>query len=777
MFEKAAATESPDRPYTEFEERRLYRELDHVEKFDDAKIRWFIEHLNRADLPGVVPLIDRALGIDRAISFTGDSLLRKLSSQQLQSLLKLHPDLRAKDSFVISYLAKLRPGSEIDFARDLPAHADFLTRCRDFAVTLPPSQNSLKAHVLYHHLRLQRELGNLPKADFLSFLALPRQRHPVLIIPENPAPDPIRLDADFTAATACPPIHDDRALIESYLQHFLALTDSAAEFAPFVPEDRLARLHAEARLLAGENPDRWGTVLGPVRYKELQQDARIAFAPGAPVLLDSNAKVSLTLDLKNTPDLLIRIYELDLPSQLSRLGSEPDVGIDLDGLVPHHERRLTFTQPPVVLHREAIDLPELTGPGAWLVDFVSGQVSARALIRKGQLISFPERTATGQTLRIFDENGSPVPTASIILGRETFSADATGLITIPNSPNQPVTQGIVQAGKLAAPVRLGSRGDSLALDTRFLLEREQLLAEQEARLHLRIRLTNHGREIPLDRIQDPAIVLKAELLGGVTTERVIAENLKLTPILEVPFQVPADLLKLTLTLRGTVTPATGGDPLKLSDEATYQINSDLKLARVGTAFFSPTATGHLLEVRGRNGEPLPSRAVTLTCNRFDYKPHVTLQLRTDSNGRIDLGKLDTIDYLEATGPDIAETLYGPQSRLLDYTSSLQLPALSEIRLPLEKPAAAPDHLELSLLETIDKQPVRDHFDKLSDRRRPTRHPQSPTRRLQAHTRRSNDQHPNLLRHQVRQSAGFQNPHPAPSLAAQSHHRLRHHRGR
>ena len=60
--------------------------------------------------------------------------------------------------------------------------------------------------------------------------------------------------------------------------------------------------------------------------------------------------------------------------------------------MPHHERRIAFAQAPIVLHRESIALPELSGPGAWLVDFVSGQVSARALIRKGQLIAFPERS-------------------------------------------------------------------------------------------------------------------------------------------------------------------------------------------------------------------------------------------------------------------------------------------------------------------------------------------------------------------------------------------------
>ncbi len=712
-FEKAATQEGAPQPYTKYRDPRILRELSQVKDFDETKIRWFINTLNRADVPGVVTLIDRSLKFEKPVTFGSEPLHQKLTSDQLSSLLATHPELRTNNAFNLAYLTKLRPGAETDFSRDLPAHAAHLARCRDFALTLPPAQNSLKAHILFHHLRLQQEIGKFPKADLLAFLALPRQRHQLLRIPENSAPDTINLDSDFAAATDCQPVKADLPLIESYLHHFLSQTDSAKEFAPFIEQKRLALLHARARLLAGENPDRWGQVIDPSEFKSLQTEARIAFAPGAPTLLDSNAAVSLTLDLKNTPDLLIRIYELDLPAHLARNSGEPDVGIDLDGLVPHHERRITFAQTPIVLHREAIALPELSGPGAWLVDFVSGQVSARSLIRKGRLVTFPERTATGQTVRVFDENAQPVPTATISLGRETFTADDSGRITIPNAPNQPATSGILTAGKLAAPISLDSRSDNLALEARFHLAREQLLADQEARLHFRVRLTNHGHEIPLDRIKEPALILKAELLGGVTTERVIAENLTLTPVLEIPFQVPADLLKLTLTLRGTVTLTTGGDPLKLEDQAIYEINTDLKKSRIGTAFFSPTTTGHRLEVRGRNGEPLPSRAITLSCASNDYDPDIKLEVRTDAHGRVDLGKLDGIDYLTASGTDIAEVSYSPNSRDLDWTSTLQLPPLSEIRLPLEKPAAIPNRLELSLVETLDKMPVRDHYDKLT----------------------------------------------------------------
>ena len=712
-FEQAAAAQDAEHPYSQYQNNRLFRELDHVANFDHQQIRWFIEHLTRADLPGVVPLVGRALDLDRTLSFTDHQLLTKLTADQLEALLKLHPDLCGKESFAIAFLTKHRPGTETDFERDPQGHAFYLKLCRDFALTLPPALNSLKAHILFHHLRLQETLGNYPKDDFLTFLALPRDKHPLLIVPENRPTSCIKLDADYQSVTGCPAVLDDESLIRSQLQHFLSLTDSAKDFAPFIETTALARLHARARLTAGVPSGKPATLLDPAEFKSLLDETTIDFAPGAPVLLASNAAAALTLDLKNTPDLLIRIYEIDLPAHFAHSTDEPDVNIDLEGLVPHHQRHLAFNQPPIVRHRETIQLPELLGPGAWLVDFVSGQVSARALIRKGSLTAYQEDTATGQSVRVFDETCQPVTTATIRLGRETFNADPTGRIAISDAPNQPLHRGILQAGKLAAPINLPPRTDNLALDARFHLDREQLLADQQAQLHLRVRLTNHGFEVPLDRIKEPALVLKAELLGGVTTERVIAENLTLKPLLEIPFQVPADLLKLTLTLRGTVTPTTGGDPVKLTQSAVYQINGDLKQSRVATAFFCPTADGHRLEVRGRNGEPLPSCALNLTAKRRDYARGVDLHVRTDAQGRVDLGKLAGIDAITATGTDIAESTYQPQAHLHHGPVELHLPQNSVIRLPLAKPAAKPERLELSLLEMVSGNPQRDHFDKLA----------------------------------------------------------------
>lgn len=712
-FEKAAAEKSPDAPYSQFKGERMMRELEQVENFDVRKIRWFLANLDHTDLPGVVPLIVQSLGIKEPAIYDNLRFRKNLTSTQLTSLLELRPELRSNLGFACDYLTKLKPGAEIDFKRDPAAHAEHLKHCRDFVLTLPPALNSLKAHVLFHHLRLQMEQGNLPKDDFLTYLALPRQSHKLLRVTERADKAYVQTNVNFADATGCPPIRDDQPIIEIYLNHFLGQTDSAADFAPFIQEKQLTSIHAKARLLAGADTARWGTAIDPTEFKELQQEVSISFAPQSPQLLAADDAVALALDLKNTPDLLVRIYEIDQPAHLSRNDAEPDVNIDLDGLVPHHQKQWKFQQSPMIRHRESIELPELSGSGVWLVDFVSGQDSARALVRKGNITPYVESAADRQIVRVFDENGDPIQGAIVELGRETFTADANGRIEIPDSGNQPLTEGIVKAGKLATTIQLATREEEPALQARFHIDREQLIADREARLQVRLSLTNRDHELSLDRIKDPALVMKAELLGDITTERVIAENLKLTPLMEIPFQVPADLLKLTLTLRGTVTPSTGGDPVKLSAEQVYELNGDLKSSVIGTLFVTTSADGHWLEARGRNGEPLASREITVTCSRDGYQVPIKSQVRSDAKGRVELGSLEGISLLEAHASGIGHVRHDPTARRLGWAELMHTPKNTEIRLPLESPCAAPVRVRMSLLETLNDQSVRDHFDKLS----------------------------------------------------------------
>lgn len=718
-FEKAAASRSDNKAYRGYSQARLLAELDRPDSFDEEKVRHFIQTLERADHPGIVPLILKAL--DPAITqppLHPGSIkpLARLSRPQLDDLLAARPDLALYESFATRYLETLRPGSETDFALDLPAHAAHLAACRELVVTRKLGDPSLAGHVLFHHLRLQRELGQFPLDDFLAYLALPRERHPLLLIKELPKGQVIfNTTRTFASATGCDPVEDDEPLIQAYLQHFLAAADTPDAFKPYFEEKILRRLHARAKLLAGADPVRWGAELDPAEVLELQKDTRIAFAPGQPVLLPADAAVKLALDLKHTPELLVRIFELDLPAWIEREGSEPPVDLDLDGLVPHHEKRLTFAQPPVVLHRESLDLSELAGPGAWIVECVSRGVATRALIRKGRLIPYVERTARGQSVRVFSAAGTLLKDAEVALGTEVFKPDPAGRILIPDRDAAARHDGLVRHGKLAVPLSLAPRTDDIAFNARFHLDREQLLADRPANLFLRLQLASHGHELPLEWIEKPSLTLVATLVGGLTTERVIGSDLKLAPQMFVPFQVPADALALKLRLTGTVTPRDGADPIALRAEQDYAMNGILNTGRIGAAFFTRDSDGHRLELRGRNGEPLANRPLNFDFTHRDHAETIPVALRSDARGIVALGKLPDITELHVRGSDISPAGYFPDEEggWSDLPGHLHLAANEEIRLPLVRFMAAPDRTRLSLLEKSGNIVLRDHFDKLA----------------------------------------------------------------
>ena len=715
-FETAANSRSNNQGYHGFSEERLLSELDRLDTFDEAKLRYFHEKLTRADHPAVVPLIVKVLALDHAPIFGSPKIHTLLTRGQLEALLLAAPRLHANEAFVVRYLATLLPGSETDFALDRAPHAAHLAACRDFLKSAPPALNSLKAHVLFHHLRLQRELGQLSLDDFLAYLKLPRASHPLLSITENFVANPrINTDLNFVTATVCPPIGEDHELIEAYLQHFLANSDTPDGFKDLIEQKTLRRLHARAKLLAGADPVLWGAELDPAEVQSLQKETRISFAPGQPITLPADAAVKLALDLKHTPELLVRIFELDLPGWIEREGKEPPVDLDLEGLVPHHEKRLTFQQPSLVIHRELLDLPELGGPGAWIVECVSRGVSSRALVRKGRLVPYIERQARGQSVRVFNEDGAQLKDATVSLGSETFTAGDDGWILIPDRTDDVRSSGLVRRGKLAVPLALEPRRENIALQARFHLDREQVLADQQANLFLRLQLTSHGQELPLEWIEKPSLTLVATLNGGITTERVIGGDLKLAPKMFVPFQVPADATSLKLCLNGTVTPRDGADPIQLTAEHNYAMNGILATGRIAAAFFTRDIDGHRVELRGRNGEPLASRPLNFEFRHRHHLETINLSLRSDDRGRVSLGKLLDIAEVRVTGSDISPAGYFPDEDggWMDLPEQLHLAARDEIRLPQVRFMAAPDHSRVSLLETRDGTVLRDHFDKLA----------------------------------------------------------------
>ncbi|MBN2451129.1 MAG: hypothetical protein JXR77_12115, partial [Lentisphaeria bacterium] len=93
---------------------------------------------------------------------------------QLDRCAEALPELLSNANFVAAYLGKLQPHPYCDW-RNVPEEEDaYLARLWGFASRLPPSQNSLKAHVLYHRLQFDRGRGVFDRDLFTAYVQLPR---------------------------------------------------------------------------------------------------------------------------------------------------------------------------------------------------------------------------------------------------------------------------------------------------------------------------------------------------------------------------------------------------------------------------------------------------------------------------------------------------------------------------------------------------------------------------------------------------------------------------
>ncbi|MDB6078865.1 MAG: hypothetical protein JWO82_2612 [Akkermansiaceae bacterium] len=711
-FRAEAARTHPNAPWEIYGQAALLAELEHLDDLSEEEVEWLYHHLESASSPHAVALFKRVYTTENPPEFGDVSLEKHLTHDQLEELTKEVPALKASEAMATAWMATL-PTREKAGPLDPAALTAHLAACAAYLKDTPETLNSLKANVFYHHLRMQREAGNFPQDVFLAYLRLPREGHPLLLDSKD-TENRIDLEGEFSSATGCPAVEDDEQLVGALLEHFLAASETTAAFKDLIEPGRLTRLAARAHLLAGADAAKWSKPLPPAEVQDLQKETRVGFAPGRPVVLGADAAVKLTLDLKNTPALLVRVFEIDLADlakrdELERLA----VDLDVDGLTPHLEKRYTYANPALVVHRESIEMPELGGPGAWLVECVSGNATCRALVRKGSLYPSLEPTAEGMSLRVFNEAGVLQKDAVAVCGPTTLRADPEGVIRLLDGAVESRV-GYVQAGRLAATLALYGYGVSFKpepeLRGEMHVDREQLIPNHPATLLLKPVLTNHKEPVPPDRLQQARVVLSATLQGGTKVERTLLQDVKLQAAQEVAFQIPEGTLSMSVTLTGRYAASekdrastlTLTKSWTLGRDATNRFTAAPVDAFIAAARFSRDSQGIYLELRGKNGEPCPSKAVTLTFRHADYQPPLKAALRTDARGRISLGALRGIGSVVANGPDFMENSFMTEEADDEITlpGEMRISTGEETRLPLPAHLSLPNPAVKLIRQTI-----------------------------------------------------------------------------
>ena len=235
-----------------------------------------------------------------------------------------------------------------------------------------------------------------------------------------------------------PAMHSDEELVRDYLLHLLKDEPAWEPWSAWLRDTWLKPVFAEAKIVNGiGDPENWASLLSPGAFQALKDRVDVDFSLANPAFTAPPEDVHIDLFLKNTPKLIVKVYEINTLSFFLTNKRQLNTDLALDGLVANREVTHDFSadeagRNPFRRTARTFQFPELKGRGAWVVEFIGGGKSSRALIRKGQWSLLQRTGAAGDMITVLDETRQPVKDAVVWLdGRKYTPDEKTGYILVP----------------------------------------------------------------------------------------------------------------------------------------------------------------------------------------------------------------------------------------------------------------------------------------------------------------------------------------------------------
>ncbi len=622
--------------------------------------RDLLSRADNPDLPGLVTLILEDLKSKESRGFGEFNIHRTLTIAQLDELRGKRKDLLLNANYVHSYLAKLRPGYDANPMANPETRKSYLERAWKFASRLGPSFNSLKAHLLYQRLVFDYSRGVHDANRFMTYVKLPRQVsyvHPDWARNERELwRHPANLGQNFRKVTGLAPIGTDEPVVRNYLLHFLRESGDYKAYAPYFRESWLKAVFAETKIVNGiGDPERWASLLSPSQFQALKDRVDIEFDPGNPEHFGVSDNVSLRVHLKNVQTLIVKVFEVNTLNYYLKHGTEVSTDLALDGLVTNHERTFDYKEAPQRRVPRDFKFPEIEDRrGVWIVEFIGGSKSSRAVIRKGRLDVLSATSSGGEVITVLDETRKPAPGVAVWFGGRRYECDEKGRTLIPFS-NEPGTRTpVIEAPDgFASLAHFQHSSESYQLHAGIRLDREALRPGAKATIMVRPTLTVAGQPISLTRLEKVRLVLVSTDLDGISTTSTVSD-FKIASDREATHEirVPNRLSSLNVRLVAAVKVASQGQKeIELSADQAFTINGQLRSDRIRDLFLSRVNGKYTVQLLGRSGEPGVGQHLYVTIRRPNFKNTRSFTLKTDKSGGIGLGALDGVASITARTAD------------------------------------------------------------------------------------------------------------------------------
>jgi hypothetical protein len=676
-----------------------------------------LHRIRQTDFPNLVDLIAADLKHKGSRPFSGFEIHKRLTLKQLDELSTKLPYLKSERPFVLTYLRKLSPPAGTNIKNDKLARRVHIDRLWKFVEPLNPSFNTLKATVLYQALKLDAEEGTFDREQFLRYLRIPKvtpQTNP-LIIKDVERDFYVTFSLDLSEQTGFPRIDNDLELVQRYLRHFFIEDTTFEPFTPFLRSEFLEREFATTKILHGlGDPENWASKLTPESYQQLVERVNIEFDSQNKLNFGPKDEVELALNLKNANALLIKVFRINTQNYYRKFKRAVNADINLDGLVPNHEESHQYTDAPALIENRNFKFPQIKKRGVYVVDFIAGGKSSRAIIRKGNLQAVDQVTGAGQLFTVFDQSGSVVSDASLWIAGREYLANAEGQILVPFSTNPGEADLIVSHGELSCFQRFQHRAEAYQLNAGVVVDRESLIRDNQATVLIRPSLTlTDGTLVPVELLKNIRFSIESTDLDGIKNSRTIAD-LKLQTDSETTcsFSVPPRLHTISFKLLADINNVSKSETQTLTAQVNYSVNSIDKSEHIFDTHLVRSSEGYFIEVLGKTGEVRANQFVKIMFKTEDFAHPFAFSLESDERGLIELGQLENaVSVTVMSGETYKKTWY-PHQQNQTFVNNLHIRKgeSAMVSAPAGVVEASRDHI--SLVELRNRTIVADHFDQV-----------------------------------------------------------------
>ena len=627
--------------------------------YNEHRLRHWLRRLQRPDVPNLTKWIIKDMRHRNFGGFGSHTIHQRLLKSQYDELLELEPKLIDNNNFINFYLKRLAPSDDVDIRYNPEEKAKYLNRLLQFVRRLSPAYSTLKATVIHEILKDKQATGEYDRTLFLEYLNLPRSSHyfqPKLrdsLIRQKNARY-IQQGQSFQDRIQVPPVHNEEPLVRDYLLHFFREDENIDGFVKYLKDSYLNPLLAEAKLVNGiGNPEQCFSILGTSAVQRLKDRIDIDFLPQNKTYYAPQDSVSLKVATKNVEKLLIKVYRINTFNYYSSNFKPVDTALSLDGLSATWERTLDIDAAPMRRIERTLQFPELKGRGVFVVDLIGNGRSSRALITKGQLRILEKTGPAGHELRIVDGKNKPRTDATIwISGKEYTPEEEDNVILIPYSNRPGRQQIILRDGEFSTLSHFTHLSEAYSMESALHLDRESLIRGNIATLTIRPVLRLNGWKISPGLLENIRLIMQTTDYEGIATSKEIKiqkfaddEDFLHT------FTVPNKARYIHFTLYAQIQNLSQGKKVNLSATQHYQVNSIETTLKFDSPHLSVSDNEYVLDVLGKNGEPLPDRPVYLEFKHENFKSSHGYALKSDENGRVFLSAMPGIQWIRVRNAD------------------------------------------------------------------------------------------------------------------------------